>query len=101
MIFVLLGANFMMILAVLFKFTSLPPQIPLFYSRPDGEAQLGEWWFIFLIPLLMNLLYILNVYLQKKFFSDNAFVIRFLYYFKLFVVIVLTIIFLKIIFLVT
>ncbi|GEM_PF-893120 len=101
MIFVLLGANFMMVLAILFKLTSLPPQIPLFYSRPDGELQLGDWWFIFLLPILMNALYILNTMVQKKYFPENYFVQTFVYYFKLFIISIFTLIFLKIIFLVT
>ncbi len=101
MIFVLLGANFMMILAVIFKLGSLPPQIPFFYSRPDGELQLGEWWFIFLIPFLLNALYILNNVLTKKYFPDNTFVKTFAYYFNLFLIISFTLIFLKIIFLVS
>ena len=101
MIFVLLGANFMMILAVIFKLGSLPPQIPLFYSRPDGELQLGEWWFIFLIPLLLNLLYILNKVVINKYFSENSFVKTFMYYFDIFLIVSFTLIFLKIVFLVS
>ncbi len=100
MIFVLLGANFMMILAVVFKFGSLPPQIPLFYSRPDGELQLGQWWFIFIIPALLNLTFLLNNFLVKKYFPANSFVETFVYYFNLFLIISFTLIFLKIIFLV-
>jgi hypothetical protein len=100
MIFVLLGANFMMILAVLFKLGSLPPQIPLFYSRPSGEMQLAEWWYIFLLPLLLDLLYILNQTLVRKYFPENLFVKTFIHYFNLFLIITITLIFLKIVFLV-
>jgi hypothetical protein len=28
----------------------LPPQIPLFYSRPWGDLQLGEPWQILILP---------------------------------------------------
>jgi hypothetical protein len=101
MIFVLLGANFMMMLAIIFKLGVLPPQIPLFYSRPDGEQQLGEWWYIFLIPLLLNLLYISNKVLVKKFFADNPFATSFFNYLNLFLIVAFTIIFLKIVFLVS
>lgn len=101
MIFVLLGANFMMVLAVIFKLGVLPPQIPLFYSRPDGEQQLGEWWYIFLIPVLLNLLYIANKVLIKKFFPVNSFAQTFSNYFNLFLISAFTIIFLKIVFLVS
>ena len=101
MIFVLLGANFMMILAVIFKLGRIPPQIPLFYSRPEGELQLSEWWFIFLIPILLNSLYALNKFLVKKYFAENAFVKTFAYYFNIFLIVSFTLIFLKIIFLVS
>lgn len=101
MIFVLLGANFMMILAVIFKLRTLPPQIPLFYSRPDGEAQLGEWWFIFLIPILLNFFYVLNKVVVRRFFSANSFVKTFIDYLNLFLIISFTLIFLKIVFLVS
>ncbi|OGK17909.1 hypothetical protein A3G67_05025 [Candidatus Roizmanbacteria bacterium RIFCSPLOWO2_12_FULL_40_12] len=97
----LLSANILMLLAVVFKFTSLPPQIPLFYSRPQGELQLGEWWLIFLIPLLMNGLFLLNTFAYHRFFGENEFVKTFFYYIKLFIIIAFTVIFLRIIFLVT
>lgn len=40
----------------------LPPQVPLFYSRPWGEAQLASPWWLFFLPglglgiLLVNML---------------------------------------------
>lgn len=91
----------MMILAVIFKLGHIPPQIPLFYSRPEGELQLSEWWFIFLIPILLNSLYALNKFLVKKYFTENTFVKTFAYYFNIFLIVSFTIIFLKIIFLVS
>jgi len=100
MLFALLSANFLMILAFLFKFRSLPPQIPLFYSKPLGETQLVDWWFIFLLPLLLDCLYLLNFLVYKRFFANNQFVKTFLYYFKLFLIVSFTIIFLKILFLI-
>jgi len=100
MLFALLSANFLMILAFLFKFNHLPPQIPLFYSKPTGESQLAEWWFIFVLPLILDCLYLLNFLIYKKFFFENQFVNFFIYYFKLFLIIVFTVIFLKIIFLI-
>lgn len=90
-----------MILAVIFVFGKLPPQIPLLYSRPTGELQLAEWWLILLLPLLMNGLFVLNTYLKKKIFHDSAFINSFLKYIKIFIIVSLTLIFLKIIFLVT
>ncbi len=101
MIFVLLGANFVMLLAFLFKLNQLPPQIPLFYSKATGDAQLADWWFLILIPILLNIFYALNTYVYKKFFLDNIFIKNTIFYLKLFLIISFTIIFLKIIFLIT
>lgn len=98
---ILLSANLLMVLAIIFKFGSLPPQIPLFYSRPQGELQLAEWWFIFFLPFLMNGLFLVNTIIYQRFFEGNEFVKTFFYYFKLFLIIAFTVIFLKITFLVT
>lgn len=97
----LITANFLMILGLLFTARSLPPQIPLFYSRPWGEYQITDWWYILLLPLLMNFLYFLNFYIYRKFFPDNDFVKNLFRYFNLFLIIVFVIVFLKIITLVT
>lgn len=101
MIFGLLIANLIMLFAFFFRLATLPPQIPIFYSRPPGDLQLAEWWFIFLIPLLLNFFYVLNTYVYRKFFMGNDFVAHFMYYLKIFLVVSFTLIFLKIIFLVT
>lgn len=99
--YVLLGANFLMILALVFKFNKLPPQIPLFYSHPPGDTQLAEWWLIFIMPILLNFLYWLNSYIQKRLFPQNSLIMTFTYYFKLFLIVSFTLIFLKIVFLIT
>lgn len=98
---ILLSANLLMVLSVVFKFSTLPPQIPLFYSLPQGELQLADWWFIILLPVLMNGLFLLNTLVYQNFFEGNEFVAKFSYYFKIFLIISITVIFLKIIFLVT
>lgn len=97
----LLSANILMFLTFLFKSGTLPPQIPLFYSRPQGEFQLTEWWYIFLIPVLMNGLFFLNTFLYAKFFEGNDFVKIFIRYFKIFLIVSFSLIYLKIIFLIT
>lgn len=101
MIFGLLSANLIMVFAFIFKITTLPPQVPLFYSRPPGDLQLADWYFIFLIPILMNFFYVLNTIVYKRFFNENEFFKQFTYYFKIFIILSFTYIFLKIIFLVT
>lgn len=101
MLILLLVANFVMVGTFLLRLRSLPPQVPLFYSRPPGEAQLGEWWFVFLVPLLMNVFYFMTIYIYRKFYSGNEFIRTFLHFFRIALIIVFSAIFLKIIFLIT
>jgi hypothetical protein len=97
----LLSANILMIIFFLLRFSSLPLQIPLFYSKPWGEDQLADSWLIFILPLMMDIFFYLNLYFYKKFFSENPFVKKIIDYLNLFLIISLTLIFIKIIFLVT
>lgn len=90
-----------MILTFALKFSSLPPQLPLFYSRPWGEAQLVDTWMIFLLPLLLNLLYIANNYLYKRFFLGNDLIKKTFNYLNILLIVGFTFIFVKIIFLVS
>ena len=101
MTYPILTSNLLMMLALIFKFNRLPPQLPILYSRPWGEYQITDWWLIFLIPLIMNGLYFLNIFLYKKYFSNHEFIRTIFQYLNLFLVTAFTIIFLKIIFLVT
>ena len=87
MILPLIIGNIFMAVAFGLNFSNLPPQIPLFYSKPWGEDQLGELWMIAFLPLILNFLYILNLYVYKKFFPENEFVRRILYYFNTFLVV--------------
>lgn len=64
----------------LLKYNALPPQIPLFFSKPSGEDQLADTWFIVILPILMNLLIIANNIVTKKYFADNVFVKKVFYY---------------------
>jgi hypothetical protein len=103
MLYIIVTANILIGLSFFFRLTTLPPQIPLFYSRPWGEFQITDWWFIFLLPILMNVLYFANLYILKKFFRDEEdnFVRSIIGYLNLFLIISFTLIFLKIIFLIT
>ncbi len=101
MLRLLVVANFIMAAVFALRFSTLPPQIPLFYSRAWGEAQLADWWYLAILPILMNGLFVLNVYIQKRFFGDNTLVVRIFKYFTPFLIVVFTFIFIKVIFLVT
>ncbi len=101
MIMLLFGSDALMIIAFLLRFNRLPPQIPLFYSRLWGEDQLADTWLIFLLPVFLNLLLFLNNYLLKKIYADNELIKNIFYYLNLFLIISFTLIFIKIIFLVS
>ncbi len=101
MTYLLLVSNILILIVFLLKLNRLPPQIPLFYSRSWGEEQLADWWMILFLPFMINFFFFFNRYIQKKFFSDNQLVIRIINYLNLFLIITLTLIFIKIIFLIT
>lgn len=94
-------SNAAMILVFLLRFNTLPPQIPLFYSRPTGEEQLADLWMIFILPFLLNFFYFFNQYVEQKFFSDNSLIKKIFYYFNIALMIIITFIFIRIIFLVS
>ena len=83
------------------RFNSMPPQIPLFYSRPWGEDQLADWWMILILPILLNILYVINNFIYRKLFTGNEFVKKIIDILNIFLPISITIIFVKIILTVT
>lgn len=93
-------ANALMAGVLVWKFNTLPPQIPLFYSLPLGEDQLGDTWIIIIVPLTMNIIFILNQFIVKRYFQDNDLIENLSYYLNLFILVSFTLIFIKIIFLV-
>lgn len=100
-IYWLITANIVMVSVLAYKFSTLPPQIPLFYSKPPGEDQLADTWMILLLPLLMNFLFFFNNFFYRRYFNENVLAKKILYYFNLLISISFTIIFVKIIFVVT
>jgi hypothetical protein len=101
MILPLVIGNIFMIVSVALNFSYLPPQIPLFYSKSWGEDQLGEIWMIALLPIILNSLYLLNLFVYKKYFPQNEFVRRIVFYFNIFLVIAACFILSRIVFLIS
>jgi len=101
MIGLLIGANLLQVGIYILRMHSIPPQIPLLYSLPVGEDQLVEWWMIFLIPAIMNVLCFLNILVYRKYFHKEAFERSLLKYHNVTVIGVCTYIFIRIIFLVS
>lgn len=101
MIKLLLGADAVMVLLFLLKFRTMPPQIPLFYSRPWGESQLADYWSIFILPIFLNLLFFLNQHINNRFYKDNYLIRDIIYYLNIFLIISFTLVFIKIVFIVS
>lgn len=94
-------SDIVMAVLVALKYQKLPPQIPLFFSLPTGEDQLSEWWMIFLIPVLVNALYFLNIFVRNSLFPNNSFVKSFIRYLNIAFIGVGTFLFIRIILLIT
>lgn len=101
MFYLLIIANVLMAGTFLLRLGSMPPQIPLFYTRPWGEDQIVDFWAIFLIPVLANAIFFVNDYFYKRFFLGNELVKKILDFANIFLTISFTLIFIKIIFLVS
>lgn len=94
-------ADLIMLGSFLLTYNHLPPQIPFFYSRPWGEAQLADLWVIGLLPLFMHILIFLNYFLVKKVFPADEIISRITKVVNWSLLVAFTGIFLKIIFLIT
>lgn len=91
----------LLLLIFILRFSRLPPQIPLYYSKPEGDEQIVDSLMIFLLPLLSFLTIRINTHIIKKYFNNNLFVNSLIYWINLFVILLSDLIFLKILFLVT
>lgn len=101
MVYALIGCDIIMGAVFFWRFPTMPPQIPLFFSHSQGEDQLGEWWMIFLLPVFLNVFIFINKLVFRAFFKGNVFVEKVFYYLDLFLIVTFTLIFLKIIFLIS
>ena len=97
MTYLLIAANIVMLLTLALAFRTLPPVLPLFYSKPEGETQLALWWLILLIPVCMNSLFILNNTVTRKLFSLSDFANKIIWYANLALIAIFTAVFIKII----
>lgn len=96
----LIFANLLMLFVFILRFNTLPPEIPLFYSSLS-EWQITDTWMIFLLPFLLNFLVIINQYFYKKYFSNYDISQKVFQYLNNFLIIGFTLIFIKIIFLIS
>ena len=101
MILTLIISNILVVAIFLLNINRMPPEIPLYYSRPPGEAQIAPWWMLFALPLVMNALVVLNGYLARRVFRENPFVMQTFRVFTIGAIVCLALVFLKIILLIT
>lgn len=66
-----LAAIFLGVFFAAFKFSALPNQVPLFYSRPWGEDQLAPKVFLFLIPACSLTVFLINLTTVKLLVKNN------------------------------
>lgn len=70
---------------ILASLGKLPPQVPLFYSRPWGEAILASPLILWILPLICIVTFLVNLSLALFVFAQNKFLTRTLLTFALFV----------------
>lgn len=93
--YVIMGGIFLL------RIHRLPPQVPLLYSKVWGEEQLVDLWFIFILPSLLTFFILFNTFLYRIFFSENHFVKKILNYVHLFLILGFTLVFVRVILLVS
>lgn len=96
-----MATNVIMAGVFLLRLGTMPPQIPLFYTRPWGEDQIVDFWMIFLIPVISNSIFFFNDYFYKRFFLGNELVKKIFNFVNAFLIVSFALIFIKIIFLVS
>jgi hypothetical protein len=101
MIIGLILGDILMAVAFALKFNHLPQQIPLFYSRTWGEDQLADLWMIGLLPVLLHIFVLVNIWISKRYFSESEFMKKLIMICNWFLIITFTGVFLKIILLVS
>lgn len=86
---------------IVLKWSELPPEVPLYYSLPWGEKQLGSPWELSILPTLSASIFITNLLITFFLAKDNKLAIKLLIATALFVVALLTYSLVRIIFLVS
>lgn len=67
---------FIQLAVILFFWRNLPPQVPLFYSRPWGKEQLASYLNLFLLPGFSVVFFILNNFLFSLFIKEEKIALK-------------------------
>lgn len=89
------------VLTTIFKWNKLPPQIPLFYSLPDGDEQVVDLFYIFVLPIIAFVILLFNRFISHKYFSTSPFILAVIKIGSTILISLLMIIYLRIIFLIS
>ncbi|MCL4384054.1 hypothetical protein M1116_01215 [Patescibacteria group bacterium] len=68
---------------LIYKFNQLPPEVPLFYSLPFGESQLGSTSQLFFIPIFSITIGLINTVFAALFVGNKSLLSRSLIIFSL------------------
>lgn len=93
--------NFLSLLVLLLKWNSLPPQLPLFYSLPWGEAQLGSPSQLLILPTASLFIFGLNSLFASSFLDKEPLISKMLLWIAFLNSLLATITLIKIIFLIS
>lgn len=83
-----------------FLYSKIPPQVPLYYSRPWGEDQLVEKINLFLLPLSILFFTCLNLFLTALCWEKQKLIAQIAVFLTAVMVFLLTFVFIEIFFLV-
>lgn len=100
-LWIFLGLMLSYCVILLWRWKKLPPELPLFYSLPRGNEQLGSPFNIILLPFLSVLLFCLQFILAVLVYPQEKLAAKLLIASAIIMTFLLFITFVKIIFLVT
>lgn len=92
---------FIYCLVIIWKWSYLPSQVPLFYSVPKGEEQLGNKLQLLLLPIFSLVIFFINFILAVIFHSKEKLFSLLLIIISLISSLLLLITFIKIVFLIS
>lgn len=98
-LFILVFVIFLII--IIWKWKSLPPDLPLFYSLPRGNSQLGSPLLLLLLPGFSVLVFVINLILSALFYGEEKLIAKMLIITGMVVTILFLITFIKIVFLIS
>lgn len=89
------------VVILIWRFKSLPPQVPLWYQRPWGEDQLASPYFLILLPVGSGIIYLANGIISIYHMKDHLVFTQILFLTSLVVTLLSFITLVKILFLVS